>query len=81
MENQPDQIPPCPGGPPSHIRRWEAEFGEAARVAEAESAGAADQAEPVVEPVVEEEAPKAVVKKKAKKKTAKKKATKKKAGK
>lgn len=59
MDNNRDGIPARPAGPPSHARRWDAKYGEAARLAEE-----------VVE--APEEIPKPVAKKKAKKKSKKK---------
>ena len=71
----PDGVPPRPGGPPSHIRRWESQYGEQVRAWEAGQA-VADAADGIVE----EEEPEVEVKPVAKKKASKKKASKKKAG-
>jgi len=69
MENERDQIPPCPGGPPSHVRRWEQKYGEGARAADAASSG---EVELEVVPDEESAPPKPVAKKKAKKKASRK---------
>ena len=62
MDNHMDGIPSRPSGPPSHARRWDAMYGEAARLAQ----------EVVEEPVESEESPKPVSKKKSSKKSSKK---------
>lgn len=67
MDNHMDGIPARPSGPPSHARRWDATYGEAARLAQ----------EVVEESEEPEESPKPVAKKKAKKKSSKKKSSKK----
>lgn len=64
MANQSDGIPPRPGGPPSHVRRWDSMYGSV-KVVPVE--------EPVEAPVVPDAPQKPVAKKKAKKKKAKKK--------
>ena len=59
MANKSDGIPPRPGGPPSHVRRWDSRYG---------AAKAIPVEKPVEAPVVSDAPPKPVAKKKAAKK-------------
>ena len=70
VKKLPDGVPPCPGGPPSHIRRWESQYAEQVRAWEAGQA-VADAADGIVEEEEPEVEVKPVAKKKAKKKAKK----------